>query len=266
MFSFLTQRREEIERQVKTWTNVDSRSYDPIGIQEALSKLSDDLESIGLKSVGEFTDNPFVKTWQTKAGLTNGMLLIGHLDVPLKREIPPQRFHRDPEWVYGEGIGLSRAPLVVMEFVLRGLRYIRRLQQLPIGVLYYTDEGYDYNYSLQIIRAVAAKAKRVLVLRPGNPGNKVITQRRGQRKFILKVETSPKRLGKANSQPEALSWVCAKIGELSRLSSRENHIAVAASDIRTTSFPMLLPHSVAVTLLLSYGDEQFADSVERKRA
>ncbi|MHC4070308.1 MAG: M20/M25/M40 family metallo-hydrolase, partial [Planctomycetota bacterium] len=102
MFSFLTQRREEIERQVKTWTNVDSRSYDPIGIQEALSKLSDDLESIGLKSVGEFTDNPFVKTWQTKAGLTNGTLLIGHLDVPLKREIPPQRFHRDPEWVYGE--------------------------------------------------------------------------------------------------------------------------------------------------------------------
>lgn len=264
MFSFLTQRREEIERQVKTWTNVDSRSYDPIGIQEALSKLSDDLESIGLKSVGEFTDNPFVKTWQTKAGLTNGTLLIGHLDVPLKREIPPQRFHRDPEWIYGEGIGLSRAPLVVMEFVLRGFRHIRRLQQLPIGVLYYTDEGYDYNYSLQIIRAVAAKAKRVLVLRPGNPGNKVITQRRGQRKFILKVETSPKRLGKANSKPEALSWVCAKIGELSRLSSRENRIAVAASDIRTTSFPMLLPHSVAVTLLLSYGDEQFADSVERK--
>jgi len=264
MFSFLTQWREQIERRIETWTNVNSRSYDPVGIQEALDRLSGDLEDIGLKSVEEFTDNPFVKTWQTKAGFADGTLLIGHLDVPLKREIPAQRFHRNPEWIYGEGVGLSRAPLVMMEFVLKGLRHIRRLQQLPVGILYYTDEGRDYHYSSQIIRAAAAKAKQVLVLRPGNPGNKIVTQRRGQRKYILKVETTPKRLGKANSQPEALSRVCAKIGELSKLSSRENRIAVAASDIKTTGFPMLLPHSVAVTLLLSYGDEQLADGVERK--
>ena len=264
MFSFLTQRREQIERQLRNWTNINSRSYDSLGIQQALTKLSDNLESIGLKSVEEFTNSPFVKTWQSKTGFASGTLLIGHLDIPLKREIPVQRFHRDPELIYGEGVGLSRAPLVMMEFVLRGLKHIRHLHKMPVGVLYYTDEGYDHNYSSQIIQAAAAKAKQVLVLRPGNWGNKVITQRRGQRRYILKVETKPKRLGKANNQPQALNWICRKVDRLSELSSRENRIAVAVSDIKTTSFPMLLPHYVVVTLQLSYRDEKIADDTESK--
>jgi D-alanine-D-alanine ligase len=151
-----------------------------------------------------------------------------------------------------------------MEFVLKGLKHIRRLHKMPIGVLYYTDEGYDHNYSSKLIRAAAAKAKQVLVLRPGNWGNKVITQRRGQRRYILKVETKPKRLGKANNQAQALSWVCTNIGRLSELSSRKNRIAVAVSDIKTTSFPMLLPHYVVATLQLSYRDKKIADDTESK--
>ncbi len=264
ILNFLSQRRDQIERQIAAWTNISSRTYDPVGIRESLSKLSNSLESIGLKPVKEFTDNPFVKTWQTNAGFDDGTLLIGHLDVPLGREVPRQGFHRDPEWLYGEGIGLSRAPLVMAEFVLRGLKHIRRLRNLPLGVLYYTDEGHDCDYSAEIIRVSAFRAKQVLVLRAGNPGNKIVTQRRGQRKYGLRVETYPRRIGKANKSPEALHWVCAKIEKLSKLSSRKERIAVAASNIKTTSFPMLLPHRIVVTLLLSYPEQRLAEAVENE--
>jgi len=264
ILNFLTQRRDQIERQIAAWTNISSRTYDPVGIRESLNKLSDSLQTIGLKSVKEFTNNPFVKTWETNAGFANGTLLIGHLDVPLGREVPRQGFHRDPEWVYGEGVGLSRAPLVMVEFVLRGLKYIHRLRNLPLGILYYTDEGNDCDCSAEIIRAAASKAKQVLVLRAGNPGNKIITQRRGQRKYVLRVETSPRRIGKANKNPEVLHWVCAKIEKLAKLSSRKERVAVAASNIKTTSFPMLLPHRIVVTLLLSYPEQQLAEVVEKQ--
>lgn len=264
ILNFVTQRRDQIERQIAAWTNISSRTYDPVGIRESLNKLSNSLENIGLEPVKEFTDNPFVKTWETNAGFANGTLLIGHLDVPLGREVPRQGFHRDPEWLYGEGIGLSRAPLVMVEFVLKGLKHIRRLRNLPLGVLYYTDEGHDCDYSAEIIRQSASKAKQVLVLRAGNPGNKIVTQRRGQRKYVLNVESCPRRIGKANKNPEVLHWVCAKIEKLARLSSRKDRIAVAASNIKTTSFPMLLPHRIAVTLLMSYPDQRLADGVEKK--
>jgi len=264
LLDFLTQRRDQIERQIAAWTNISSRTYDPVGIRESLNKLSDSMQTTGLKPVKEFTNKPFVETWQTNAGFANGTLLIGHLDIPLGSKVTRQGFHRDPEWLYGEGIGLSRAPLVMVEFVLRGLKRIHRLRSLPLGILYYTDEGHDCDYSAEIIHAATLKAKQVLVLRAGNPGNKIVTQRRGQRKYLLRVETAPRRIGKANKNPEVLHWVCAKIEKLAELSSRKERIAVAASNIKTTSFPMLLPHRIVVTLLLSYGEPRRAGVIEEQ--
>ena len=262
--TFLTERRDRIERQIENWTNLNSRSNDPVGIQHAIKKLADSMESIGLKSVQNFIDIPFVRTWETQAGFAGGTLLVGHLDVPVESTLPNQSFRRDPEWLYGEGIGLSRAPLVMLEYVLRGLRNIRCLQKMPLGVLYYTDEGLDCQYSAELIQKAAAKAKQVLVLRPGNPGNKIVIQRRGQRKYIVSVETNPKRLGKLTKNPDALQWVAGKIDKMMELSSRNDRLAVAVSDIKSMSYPMLLPHRIILTISVGYGDERTADAAERQ--
>jgi D-alanine-D-alanine ligase len=262
--TFLTERRDRIERQIENWTNLNSRSNDPVGIQQALKKLTDSMESIGLKSAQDFTNIPFVRTWETQAGFTDGTLLVGHLDVPVESTLPSQSFRRDPEWLYGEGIGLSRAPLVVLEYVLRGLRNIRCLHKMPLGILYYTDEGLDCQYSAELIQKAAAKAKQILVLRPGNPENKIVIQRRGQRKYIVSVETNPRRLGRLTRNPDALQWVAAKIEKVMELSSRNDRLAVAVSDIKSMSYPMLLPHRVALTISVSYGHERTADVAERQ--
>jgi D-alanine-D-alanine ligase len=48
------------------------------------------------------------------------------------------------------------------------------------------------------------------------------------------------------------------------LSSRKERVAVAAADIRTDAFPMLLPHRVEATLLLSYSEADLAEKLERQ--
>ncbi|MDT8300139.1 MAG: ATP-grasp domain-containing protein [Sedimentisphaerales bacterium] len=262
VMSFLTQRRDQIERRLRVWTNLHSRTSDPFGIQQAKVKLSQSLEEIGLEAVEELTDNKTAWTWQTKAGVSDGTLFVGHLDVALTSEIPIQVFRRTPEWLYGEGIGLSRAPLVMLEFVLKVLKSLRKLNSLPVGVLYYADEGRDNIESSDIIKAAAERAKRVLILRPGNPQNKVVIERRGWRKYQLVAEDVPSRLGKARKKPEILRWVCNKLEDISKLSSKEKRLSIAVSDIRPTTFPMLLPHKVEATILLSYGDKEVADDTE----
>ena len=261
---FLAERRDQIERRIGIWTNLNSRTSDPIGIQETINKLSESLKKIGLKQIEEYTDEPFVKAWQTRGGFVDGTVLIGHLDVPVDFGVSRQAFRRNPEWLYGEGIGSSCAPIAMLEFVLRGLKTVRCLQKLRLGVVYYTDEGYDCNYSAEIIRKATEKAKKVLILRPGNLGNKIITQCRGHRKYLLTVEAPPRRLGKTLKKRPALQWVCSKIEELSKLSSQIERIAVAPSDIQATSFPMLLPHKVTVTLMVSYVEEKLADDIEKE--
>ena len=263
VMSFLTQRRDQIEQRLRNWTNLHSRTSDPFGIQQAIKKLSQTFDEIGLAPMEEFMDNRAVLSWQTQAGFTNGTLFIGHLDVPLSYDIPIQEFRRTPEWLYGEGVGISRAPLVMLEFVLKSLKSLRLLDKLPIGVLYYTDEGSYNSQSADLIRTAAEKAKRVFVLRPGNPQNKIVTQRRGWRRYQLIVEDTPAQLGRAKRKPDVLSWVCSKMQDISKLSSREERVAIAVSDIRPTAFDMLLPHRVKVILTLSYGNKSIADASEK---
>ena len=60
-----------------------------------------------------------------------------------------ETFHRDPEWLYGEGIGASRGPLVQLEFALRALKSAGKLKSIPMGVMVYADEGRDCDESAE---------------------------------------------------------------------------------------------------------------------
>jgi D-alanine-D-alanine ligase len=262
--SFLTQRRDEIEKRLKTWTNMHSRTHDLVGIKEVVRRITERFEEIGLKQADGFTDGKTAWAWETQSGFVGGTLIIGHADVPLGPDISVQEYRRTPEWLYGEGIGLSRAPLVMLEFALRALKSLRRLRSLPIGVLYYGDEGDDCGHSAEIIRAASGQAKHVLVLRPGGLENKVVTQRRGWRRYHLHVEDIPARLGQIRKKPEVVRWLSGKLDAFSKLSSKKERLAIAVGDLRTTTFQMLLPHALDVIIMLSYGEESVADEAEEQ--
>lgn len=263
VLTFLTTRRDRIERRLQEWTLLHSRTDDPVGIQDASQKIDESLQEAGLTQSSLLHGEPHVHAWESKAGLKGGTLLIGHLDVPLRIMEPRVPFRKDPEWMYGEGIGSSRGSIVMVEFALRALRSVRRLKDIPLGVLFHTDLGLDCRYSSEIIRRASAMAGQVLVLRPGNPGNRVLTQRRGQRKYRLTVEGKHLRPGHSASGAEAMGWALENINRVMKLSSKKERIAISPIGIHTESAPMLLPHQVSATLLVSYLDQKVADRVDR---
>jgi D-alanine-D-alanine ligase len=264
IFSFVTQRRDLMERKLRDLSQSVSHTNDPIGVQAAVQRADRMLLDIGLKPVPELTDERSAWVWETPRGLETGDLLVGHLDVPVVGESPSPVFRREPEWLYGDGIGTARAPLVMLETALRAVRSVRRLRQRAIGVLLYTDEGRDARYSAERIRAAAARAARVLVLRPGNVGDVVVTQRRGQRKYRFIVVGEPRRPGKLYKSPEILRWVWGRLEEFSALSDRAKRISVSAVDVRPEALPMLLPHRVTCQLLVTYPKVSVADEVEAR--
>jgi D-alanine-D-alanine ligase len=201
-------------------------------------------------------------TWQTPAGFKNGVLLVGHLDLPLHTQAPSGAFHRDPEWLYGEAVGATRASLVMLEYALRALKACKQIKDIPLGVLFYTDEGADCRYSINTIKKATAAAGEVLVLRPGLMGDKMINQRRGQRRYRLVVYGKPMRLGHRSRKPEALIWLCEKLQAISNLSNRKERIAVSTTEIHTEAYPLLLPHRVRVNVMLSYLDSDKADAMD----
>lgn len=264
VFSFVTQRRDDIERRLKEWTDVSSHTNDPVGIQEAVRRADRLFRDVGMKPLREFTDERVAWSWETPPGLDGGTLFVSHLDVPAEAGAPTQMFRREPEWLYGDGIGVSRAPLVMLEFALRTLRSIRQLRKSPLGVLCYTDEGRDARYSAEIIKQAAAKAKRVLVLRPGSIGEGVIAQRRGQRNYRFRVVGESLRPGKVASKPEVLRWMWNRLEEFTQLTSREKRVSLSTVNLKTETLPMRTPHRVTATVLMTYPDEKVAEQLEER--
>ena len=246
------------------WVGHSGRTTDPIGLQQAQKRLAGVFEELAMRPVPELTNPPSNWIWETERGLDDGLLLIGYLDVPIDVGFPMQPFRREPEWLYGEGVGSSRAPMVMLEYALRALRSMRRLKQLPLGVLYYADEGLDARYSAKTIRAAAARAKEVLILRPGNIGDRVVTQRRGQRRYLFRVEGEPERPGRASRRVNPLRWTWNKLETIAQLTSQRERVSVSTMDMHTERLPMRLPHRVNSTLVITYPDAATADAVVGK--
>ena len=264
VFSHLTQRRDVMERRLQEWTGLGSHTDDPVGVREAVRRAERTFKDLGMSRVEELTDERSAWCWQTGGGLDGGTLLVGHVDVPVNQPVPSQMFRKEPEWLFGEGIGSSRAPLVMLEFALRALRSARRLKRSRLGVLLYMDEGRDARYSAKLIQQAAGRAARVLILRPGNVGDFVVAQRRGQRRFRFRVVGEPRRPGRASKKPEVLRWAWSRLEELAQLSDRKARVSVSTLELRTETLPMLLPHRVNATILLTYPDATVADELDRK--
>jgi D-alanine-D-alanine ligase len=230
----------------------------------AVNRLDSRMKAIKMRPVEALTDARSTWTWETKKGLDGGTLFIGHIDVPLQADVPVQTFRRDPEWLYGEGIGISRGPLVMLEFALKALRHNRMLHQLPIGVLYYLDEGRDCRYSADIIRSAVSRAKRVFVLRPGGKGDAIRIQRRGQRKYRLVAESQSHRIGYSKKVTSVMPWCNERFLKLDALSSRKDRLAVAVVDMKVDTYRMSVPHRISATLIVSYLHAKVAEATEAK--
>lgn len=263
-FSFLTQRRDRIERRLQEWCDVSSRTSDPGGNRRAVNEFERVMGEVGLSAVHDITDERSSWLWSTKRGFDNGTLLVTHVDVPLPPEAPRQPFRKDPEYLYGEGIGSSRAGLVAIEFALRALKSERLLARLPLGVLLYGDEGQDARYSERAISRAFQRAGRILVLRPQNAEGQSITQRRGTVKMILTATGRSLRLGHASKDRDTVSWLSSKMVEIAALNSRKKRLGVGVVDVIPSAHPMFLPHQLSATLLLSYYDERHLAAATRR--
>ncbi|MFK7740093.1 MAG: ATP-grasp domain-containing protein [Planctomycetota bacterium] len=263
LLEFVTSRRERIERRIEQWTRRSSRTGDAVGLAGAFEHLDRSMTDLGLRQTPLEVEPHIAGMWETAAGLDGGTLLVGHLDVSLPEGVHGQTFQRTPEFMVGEGLGSSRAPLVMMDFALQALRSRRLLAKSRIGVLYYGDEGRDCSQSAGLIRAAAARAKQVLILRPGNAGDRFITQRRGVRRLDLRISGPARKLGQTQKRPEVLRWAWERLEQCCALTSRKERVAVSVVNMQTSGYQNLLPHEVSATILINYIDSAAADRIEK---
>ena len=261
-FSFLTANRDKLEKRVGELITYSSRISDPIATRELVKHLELRYKELGLRSVKELSDEHFVSTWETGAGLKDGTLVVVQIDSMLDAEIPYQAYRRSPEWIHGESVGTSRAPLAMLEFAIRVLKSQNQLRRKRLGILIYSDEGRDCRYSREKIERASSLANRVIVLRQGSAGGNIVVGSRGIRKYQLIVEDKSRDLRPSTKTHDVLRWTNIKTEAMMQLSSQKDRLGVFVTGINIKHFPMMLPHRVQATLLVSYFRADIADKAE----
>lgn len=257
----VTSRRDQIEKRLQQWSGVSSRTGDRAGLERAFDWAQRLFTEAGLTARDAPGSNAPVRVWQSAGSGEVGTLLIAHIDVPLAPEAPAIGFRREPERLFGEGVGSSRGPLVVLEYALRTLRGSRRLSRLPITLLLYGDEGEAAIRSRATIESYARRAERVLVFRPGSGDGDLITKRRGLRRYGLRVEGAAQKPGFKGRRRAALPWTLERVNELFASAHRPGATDLTLERIESRGYPNLQPYRVDLSVICSYKRSEAADRV-----
>ena len=263
-FTCLTQNRDLIEEELKKWTNLTSRTGDPVGLGAAANLFTEQMEALAMEKVEALTNRHFAWTWQTSTGLPGGTLLVCPIDIPSESTGDyPIPFRRDPEQLYGEGIASSRSGLVCLIQALKTLHLSGALHEKPLGVFIYADEGKGMCYSSQILQDAAKIADRVLIIQPGFQEGKIIDQRRGSRKYSIILEGSFRRIG-ATGSADMMSWFLRQATRLQALNRPAERLTVAVQEMQSQRYSILLPHRIQATVYITFLDPALADEAEAK--
>ncbi|MFW6299267.1 MAG: M20/M25/M40 family metallo-hydrolase [Bacillota bacterium] len=264
VFTYLTQNRDQSERELKNWTNFHTLSDDAVSKQAFIDRLDRRLERLHIRRSQTHTDGKSHWFWHSQKGFKDGVVFVVPIDVPGLRGAYPVPFRKEPERLFGEGIASSRAGLVSVLRAFDALNALNLLKDKPFGLFVYGDEGYGMRYSAEGLRRLSKEVDRFIVMHPSYNMNKAVHQRRGAIKLKVLIEGKPLRVGTENQQANAMSYVLSKLKNLEDISKEHKRLTITLQDLDTTRYSMLIPHKVTATIYITYIDETMVTTVENK--
>ena len=261
VFNYVTTHRDALDRELESWVGMGGRTGDAAGCSAVIRRLDEELRKLGMAPDPDGTNGRSAWCWATPKGLDGGTLLALPADIPASPQGIPTPFRKEPGRYFGEGVGSSRAGIVMLLTALRALRRGRALRGRPLGVVAYIDEGHGQRYSAETVARTAGRAGRVLVLDAGGPRGRVLDQRRGFRKLTVRVSGRALRPG-SRKQANPLSWFLEQTPILLGLSDPRHKLDVVVQDVKVHRHSQLMPHRVDLVLGISYLKTKWAQAAE----
>lgn len=262
LFNDIIQNRNNIESELKNWTNISTATDDPVSINNLVRKIDYNFKKINMKKDDMLSNNRYNWFWKSEKGFEGGTVFVIPIDIPGIRANYSNRFKKESELLLGEGIASSRAGLVSVLNALKSINRIDELKNKKIGVFVYADEGYGMSYSKKDIKNISKNAKNVLVMHPSYNNNMIVNQRRGMAKLKVVVEGSAIRVGSKSEDSNALQFTINKFSEINKLSEGKKYLSISIQDIKTNRYSILVPHKITLNIIITYINSFEARNVE----
>lgn len=190
----------DILADIERITRIESPTSAPGGVNGVLDVIDGWFEGTGaarerIKLDDRFGDMLRVRCDPGRA--EPGILVLSHVDTVHPRGMLAGALpcRREGDKVYGPGIYDMKGGLALAAAAFRNIARTGARRPLPLTFLFTPDEEVGSVASRRPIEEEAARNRYVLVTEPKRAGGKVVTQRKGTGRYVIKVRGRPSHAG-----------------------------------------------------------------------
>lgn len=232
---------------------------------ETLCPLLKDLglgaEILPMKSCGNM-----VRAWNQSSLENRGILLMGHMDTVFPKDSEFNWYKDQGEIVRGPGVMDMKGGLVTGVFALKALQQLGILDEIPVKVLFNSDEEIGSPNSRKLIEDQARECKAAFVLEGGGLDGQVAVGRKGKMGFELKLEGRAGHAGAAGQdKSSAVLEAAHKIIALEGL-NRHPGLLVNAGVVSGGSVPNAVAREAVIKVDFRYDHPEDESSLKKMMA
>lgn len=191
------------------------------------------------------------------AGSSGNILLVGHLDTVFPVDTDFNWYREDEINAYGPGVIDMKGGIVAIIYALKALNSCNMLSNIPIRVIFNTDEEIGSPLSREIIASEAKKSAMALVTECGGMNGEVVTGRKGR--LGLEIYVTGKAGHAANLTEEKSSAVLAlahKIIEIESLNNTFPELTVNVGRIEGGTGPNSIAETAMAAIDIRFSTEE----------
>jgi glutamate carboxypeptidase len=254
---------------LQTLVNIDSSPDDLAGLDQVVEPMRAALDGLGLATQMERTGGglPVLHGLSgPKHEEAMRVLLVGHLDTVFPSGTVAERpFQRGGERATGPGVADAKGGAAAIWLALASaLDVSDGLPNVDVRVLLNTDEEAGSVESRPIIEAAAPGTDLALVYEPGRPDGSIVRQRRGARRYRVRVQGKSAHTGvEPWKGVNAIEEAAHKILRLQALNDPDQFLSVTVAVIRGGSRVNVVPDEAVLDVDTRLPDAETAERTHR---
>ena len=255
---YLEERQDEMLEFLKELVLIQSGTHNKAGVNrvcDAVIKAIGDLPVRIIRLEHEQLGDTLILSGNSAADSGN-ILLVGHLDTVFPVDTNFNWYREDEKNAYGPGVIDMKGGIAAVIYALKALNSCNMLSNIPIRVIFNTDEEIGSPVSREIIASEAKKSAIALVTECGGMNGEVVTGRKGR--LGLEMYVKGKAGHAANSTEEKSSAVLAlahKIIEIESLNNTFPELTVNVGRIEGGTSPNSIPETAMAAIDIRFSTE-----------
>ncbi|BCO09061.1 peptidase M20 [Desulfolithobacter dissulfuricans] len=253
--SFLEQRDQDLFSLLRELVLISSYTGDKSGVDRVGAVIRKRLEGLGLEletvRVREFGDHLI---FRTRASHSQPYILVtGHMDTVFPEESGFNWYREDGPRVHGPGVIDMKGGLVTTIGAVQALARAGVLEQLPLVLLFNSDEEMGSPSSLELIQELARGACCGLVTECGGLSGEVVTGRRGKTGYRLEIRGQAGHAAfVGRNKASAVLELARKVLALEELNKPEQGVVVNVGIIQGGIGPNTVPEQAEARIDTRY--------------